>query len=115
MKVQSETKKPRIQIEKLRHKPGFARIRFYENERTVPQVGELSPLYEYDVYDLELPDSGGLEKDIPKNYAVYLLAAKSRSECLTWEKLEKKLRALESVNAAQDEALIELYERTEEA
>lgn len=117
---------------------GWSLARFYENAREYTESREDGgpPIHgwEYDEYHLELRSTGYLAADIEGNFDVYFREAKRLAEKLDADQVEAKVKGLESdladtdetaialyessleqeeVNAAQDEALIELYEALE--
>lgn len=137
MKIKSKTRPESYALEAMPNRPGWSLARFYTDVKpyTEDENGETVRGYAYEEYQLELRDTGGLWKDIANNYGVYLREAKRVAEKLTPEQVEEKVKTLEAemaladetaialyeaaleqegINAAQDEALIELYERMEE-
>lgn len=67
-------------------KPGYVQVRFYENvvpyER-IDEEGEISNGYEYDMYQLEMPDSADLESKVLEGYDTLLAQAKAIESGLT--------------------------------
>lgn len=123
-------------VEPIPNKRGWSLARFYENAREYTEDREGQPIHgwEYDEYHLELRSTGYLAADIEGNFDVYFREAKRLAEKLTPAQVEGKVKDLESdladtdetaialyessleqeeINAAQDEALIELYEALE--
>lgn len=70
MKVHGSEKPPQYTIEPAINHPGFCLCRFFEN------AVETDNGWEYDEYDIELVDTGGLDVDVPAMIDVYLDAAK---------------------------------------
>lgn len=136
MRIRARTEPEKFTLETMPNRPGWSLARFYADVEpyTEDENGETVHGYVYDEYQLELRDTGGLEKDIANSYGMYLREAKRLAEKRTPDQIEEDVKALEAemaladetaielyeatllqdeVNAAQDEALIELYERME--
>ena len=74
MKVHGDVKPPNYLIEPAIDQPGMCVVHLYENSV------ETDDGWEYDEYRLELPNSGGLDVDVPAMMDVYLAAAKAKEE-----------------------------------
>ena len=126
----------RFSVEYIPNKLGWSLARFYENPHEYTQRLDDQTItgWEYDEYHLELRTTGYLAKDIEGNFDVYFQEAKRQAEKLNPDQVEQKVKTLEtdlantdetaielyeanleqeSINAAQDDALIEIYELLE--
>lgn len=104
----------RFTVEPIPNKKGFCLARFYDNVEEYSQVmdGETTTGWQYDEYHLELRNSGSLKKDIEGNYDVYFKEAKRLAEQLTPEQVEETVKVLKADLKTSDEVAIELYEAT---
>jgi len=86
-------------------RPGFVLARFFENAVPFEETKDGTTIkgYEYDEYQLELEDTGGLEADITSNFAAYLAQAKAAEPESAPEGLENRVATLETSKADKDE------------
>ena len=137
MKVRADNKpESRFSVEYMPNKIGWSLARFYENPHEYTQNLEGTTItgWEYDEYQLELRNTGYLQADIEGNFDIYFQEAKRIAEKLNPDQVEQKVKTLETdladtdetaielfeanleqqeINAAQDDALIEIYELLE--
>lgn len=107
MKVRGDKNPGKYSVAPMPKRSGFVLARFFENAQEYTEETETGVIrgWEYDEYQLELPDNGNMELDIAGNYGVYLADAKLR-EAPTAEEIAvqnaKSISALEDAEADAD-------------